>query len=527
MCDLLPHKMPPSSGVPRNMPYVELLVASPAGKPVFSFSHGYVPGVSTRYARDIAMGEAGSTRESFTRPLAQGLSLCAASVAFSAVAPDVRCIRSPAGVIFFASTHSLHVTAAAADPAFPTPVLASLARLSVAFLAAVLSANLMHTLQTRPSFDISPHLAPSTPHLNKLLSRALVHPLAYSSVAAPLLPCPTTPASRSALGAILTSAVMGSPSCVTHALLMTASPPFPRKVITVAAPSTHSLSPLDLLILSSLVPELQPDKTHDSSESEPVSMPHRVFLQSTAHSVPYVLSSAPVELRLQADDYEAFEAAVGGRAWRPEWDASGGDVVSVLVLAKASTSTYAQCAADDCVRTICASLSESRASRDLIVAMERPWLVRDIGGLREDSVLHDAVKGIIVFSASGDRMVATVGASDHELGMSFTRALGNSGWAADSAGAERMSRRGSNEVRRKKIWRAVDEAHGVRIIGFERRVLIAVDFAMPEADAERMFTDVVLPWEKRYHMSLCSEFDRVALPVRTMFGHLLAPFPES
>jgi hypothetical protein len=31
----------------------------------------------------------------------------------------------------------------------------------------------------------------------------------------------------------------------------------------------------------------------------------------------------------------------------------------------------------------------------------------------------------------------------------------------------------------------------------------------------------------RYRASLLSEFDRVALPARTMFGHLLAPFPGS
>jgi hypothetical protein len=500
----LPPAVPVCALPPRPMPFVEVLVATPAGKPVVHFTRGH------------ARGAPGAP---FARPAAQGRSLAAALVAFSAVAPDVRCVTTPAGVMFFASTHSLHVAAASADPAFPQPVLASLARLAVAFLAATLSANLVATLRDRPHFDVAPHLAPSLPHLCSLLSRALAHPLPYAALAPPALPCPTTPGSRSALCDLLRDAVATSPPAVSHALLVTASAPFPRKLITAAAPSSAPLTPLDVLVLTSMLPgEAGRPGVPDEGEAtkRPPPPPPRIFLQSTSHAVPYVLAAAPVELRLRSEDFEAFEAAVGGGAWRPEWGPSGGDVVWAVALAKASGGRPSAGAASACVAAIGLALGSSRASRDLIVAMERPWIVGDVPGLRSDAALLDAVKGIVVLSP--DRCAATVGACDGELGMALSHALSTSGWAPTASPTPAAA---------PDVWRVVDRGRGLQVFGYRRRVLVAVALSTPEKVARTMFTDSLMPWEVRYRASLLSEFDRVALPARTMFGHLLAPFPGS
>lgn len=493
--DLLP-AISASTPSPHPMPGVEVLVATPAGKPVAHYTHGQA------------------------RPLAQQLSLAAACAAYAAVAPDVRCVRTPAGVVFFAATHSLHVAAAAADPAFPEPVLAALARLAVAFLAAVLSANLVTTLRERPHVDVAPHLEPTLPHLYTLLDRALTHPLPYAALVPPSLPCPTAPGSRCALGQLLRQAVDDSSACVSHALLVTASAPFPRKLVTIAAPSAAPLTPLDLLVLTSMLPEENGDaRRRDGRGVEEgveggAALPPRLFLQSTSHSTPYTMVAERVELRLRSEDYEVFEAAVGSGEWRPEWGASGGDVVWAVALAKTGRSRHADRAALDCVVRVAGALDASRASRDLIVAMERPWTVRDLPTLRRDEPLQRAVRGIVVLSR--DRCAATLGACDHALGLAFAHALSASGWAAPAAEDAR---------RRTEVWRVVDRARGVQILGYRRRLLVAVDVQTSEKVATTMFVDSLMPWEARYRASLLSEFDRVPLPARTMFGHLLAPFP--
>lgn len=520
--DLAPVRAPHPA--PDPMPYVEVLVATPAGKPVLHYAHGLAPAPAPAHTP-------------FRRPPAEQRSLAAASVAYAAVASDVRCVRTASGAVYFAATHQLHVVVAAADRAFPEPVLAALARLSVGFLAAVLSANLMTTLHDRPHVDVAPHLAPMLPRLYTLLDRALTHPLPYAALVPPSLPCPTSPGSRSALGDLLRDAIGRAPACVSHALLVTASAPFPRKLVTIAAPSAAPLTPLDLLILMSLLPDEtdvrggstavsadtaakadeSSDATATSRDNSASSLPARVFLQSTAHSTPYTFIAERVELRLKSDDYEMFEAAVGGSGWRPEWGASGGDVVWAVALAKTSSSQHAASHGRACVARIATALDESRAARDLIVAMERPWTVRDVPQLRKDAALLRATRGIVVLSA--DRCAATVGACDHALGMAFALALSASGWAAirpEDRGVER---------RREDVWRVVDSARGVQIIGHRRQLLVAFDVETAEKVARTMFVDSLVPWEARYRASLLSEFDRVLLPARTMFGHLLAPFP--
>jgi hypothetical protein len=522
---------------PKPMPYVELLVASPAGKLVVHFCHGHVPGADVD--------------EKYNRSHPEVLSLCAASAAFADIAPDVRSIVTPGGVVFFASTHALHVTVAAADPTFPVPILASLARLAVAFLAACLSSNLVTTLVARPHFDLAPHFAPFRPHLDALLSRALAHPLPYASLFPLSLPCPIAPSSRGDIVDILRSALAHSPGLATHALLLTASPPFPRKLIAVASPSAAPLTPLDMLILSSLPPADTTSIATDTAVNSRSPLPSRIFLQSTAHAQPSVVSVSAVDLRLNPDDYDRFQTAVGGRDWRPEWGPGGGDVMWVIVVARfvvpsspsssvppvESGLVQSQKAAAICGAAIKASLDTSRATRDLIVAMERPWMVNDIPALAGDRERLAAVHGIVIMSR--DRMSVTIGASDHELGAAFTNALlsqrSNPGRRTGSKRAHVESnidhdddvegeRRRAGSIEDSGIWHVADRFRGFKIFGCGSVTMAALSLSTPHDSALALFTDYILPWTKRYRRSLVPEFDRAVLQPRTPLGDIFAPF---
>lgn len=490
-----------SSPHPPPCSFVELLIASPAGKPVAHFTHGH--------ARH-------DPSTPFTRAPAERAALAATAVAFAAVAPDVRTISTPEGAVYFASTHSLHVAVVSAEPSLPESVLASLARLAVAFLTAVLSANLVTTLRDRPGFDITSHLDPFMPHLHSLLSRALAHPFPYAALAPVSLPCPTSPTSRSALGELLGDAVQKSSRTVTHALLVTACAPYPRKIVAVAEPSAAQLTPLDLLVLTSMLPdETSPPSPRVSAPTTPSPpLPSRYFLQTNGHAVPYAISFLAVELRLRPDDYESFEAIVGtGNNWRPEWGASGGDVVWAVVLANASRrGAEAEAAATSCAKLAAAALKISRASRDLIIAMERPWFVSDVPALGVDTVMRQGVRGVVVLSQR--RCAATVGACEGVLGAALAFGLERSGWASLKATGSGNS-----------LWHVVDEVRGFRVVGMKRRILVLVERSVGLTAALDCFVQSILPWEERYRASLLSGCDRTLLPSRTMFGSFLAPFP--
>jgi hypothetical protein len=101
--------MAASVAFPRPMPLIELIVSTPAGKPIYHFSHGYLP---------MLAPESDRAPETFQRPRQDLLTLCAMAFAFAGVAPDVSHVRTQAGALFFASKHSLYVTVAAASSRF-------------------------------------------------------------------------------------------------------------------------------------------------------------------------------------------------------------------------------------------------------------------------------------------------------------------------------------------------------------------------------------------------------------------------
>lgn len=514
-------EMARSDSKPHAMPRVELLVATPAGKPAFHYTHGQCPRQVLEEQNDVT----------FERDPQHVLSLCATAVAFAAVAPQVHSVVTRGGVLFFASSHSLYITVSAANPRFPVPILAGLARLVVAFFATTFSARFAKALVMRPNFDLLPLITPVRDHLTKLIDRALAHPFLYFSVLVPSLPCPTMPSSRQGIASMLRTELLRASPAVTHAIVMTATPPFPRKLITVAAPSTAPLTPLDKVILASLPP--------DDFRQSKLNLPQRLYLQSSEYDKPSVLAILPVSLRLHADDYKMFETAVGGSSWRPEWGSSGGDVVWIMVIASMSTlaeQSQHVSLATDCAEAIERGLCASRAIRDIIVAMERPWVVSDIPRLAEQES-HKMVQAIVVMS--GDRIAATMGATEHKSGIIFTNALHASGWISRENVIEIPGHRNvfrhvaisgcsttSNTLgcTRQKVWRYAQD--GRQVYGLKSDVMVLFDGSLSRSRASFIFVDIILPWANRYHRSIFSEFDRVDLPPNTMFRNLFAPFPS-
>jgi hypothetical protein len=529
-------EMTASMSVPRDMPFVELVVSTPAGKPIHHFSHGHIP--------------ADGTVDAFRRPHQDVLSLCAMAVAFAGICPDVSHVRTPVGVMFFASTHCLHLAVAAADSEYSIPVLASLARLTVAFLAALFSTNLATTLSSRPNIDVSPYLDPYRFQLDNLLKKALAHPLPYATLSPASLPCPTSPTSRSSIVELLRSSIARASPLVSFGIIFTTSPPLPRKLVAIAAPFSHPLTSLDICFLTSIPHEkVSSDWSSSTSDSDPShfqAQMERIFLQCTGHSVPYVVSHDFVELRLQADDYEAFNAAVGGVNWRPEWTSGGGDVVSVLVCARAgllSDENESRAAAVACVQDIKKWLAEARGVRDVIVAMERPFVLSDIPATSV-SIKSNLLKALVVFSRN--RLAATIGGTDHVVGEAFADALLAPGDRPNTEyfhGVGEISSlsygSNSNLTRRRRkheqlssggvphpegVWCVIDYRHGLIILGFCKLVMAAYSLEADLVGIVRLFSTEIVPWAKKYERSLVSEFDRIAVPPRRILGNFLAPF---
>lgn len=570
-----------SASHPHDMPYVELLVATPAGKPVFHFQHGHIPDRFMRHAepeqkpepmpstfparllrgwsqslRSVTPSKRPRRRVSredsldstdepieFVRPPAQTLSLCAASVAFAAVAPDVQTITTRAGTIFLAATHSLHVSVASAEPTFPRAALASLARLTIAFLSASLSAGIVVTLSERPHFDLTPHMAPFRAPLSALLRHALAHPLPYACLTPTVLPSTIAQPLRAHMARGVRATLRRSDPLVSHALLLTASPPFPRRIILSAAPASAKLTELDLFVLSTLLPEDFKEVKAAANGIQDI-LPRRVFLQCTRHTQAYALHAVHCQLRLQAEDFEMFEAAVGGDKWRPEWNAHGGGSVWILVLARVPDRApeRARLAARECASSLARTLDTSRGVPDILVAMERPLDVCTVAAAAATADVTEArmrsvLLGVVVFSA--DRVVTTIGASDHELGYSIVRALYSEKRTAlptDSSTNDAdpqitatsipAATAPASNAKQAALWYVdlADARH--RVVGNAQFCIAVCRADKSLAEARALFLDALLPWALEQQNALLPESDRVTVPPRTLLGDFLAPFPS-
>lgn len=478
--------LPHMAAVPRpppDLPSIELIVATPAGKPLLHFS----------YACDNAAAHAPS------RPRQQLVSLSAACVAFQGATRDaVHSVASPAGVFVSMHVQSFHIVASSSDRSTPIHFLIALVRLAVASLNAVLSASFADVLLSRPNTDAGRILDEVDAFLQTVLLNAITYPVPYAFVSAATLPCPTAPRSRSRVTRILRDILAESPLTTTHALLFTASPPLPRLLIAAASTANHQLTPLDILLLTCFAP-------HDTDKQPPEVQ--RVFLQTYGFRRASYVSLRNVHLRLDPDDFDTFKSAVGGTSWRPEWGSAGGDVVWILVVSRGPRDV--RDAANTFLDTVENKLDRSTAVRDVMIAMERPWTLRD---LPETMRLSDvaAVRAMLLFDKS--RVAGALGSFTHHVGLAVIKAI------------FQPTEQRQAHSRDEDLYSTHCTRSNLIVVVWRRSIVVCIDDSMSRQRALAVCAHQIVPWLQKCLRSLLPQHERVTVPHPTPLAHLLSPF---
>lgn len=332
------------------------------------------------------------------------------------------------------------------------------------------------------------------------LDDALAHPLPYCL--APLsLPCPTGPSFRAGIVEALRQALVKWKSVVNYALLFTASPPYPRKLIATGAYANMQMSALDVNMLMSLVP---------SRCDESTCMLERVYLQSERFEKACGIVVRPVELRLQPEDFETFRTAVGGSSWRPEWNARGGGVVWVMALVKRGM----EAAGEQFLRCVEGKLDRKSMTRDLMVCMERPWTLADMQiELRE--WVRVGVRAIVFLGKR--RIIGTVGSFAYPEGLQIMRCLAE--WESKDMRVE------ARDVKRGTDWLVVEFAkdQGFAVL-WEGCFGVCFDHRVDIEEAKKAVRLDLVPWMKRFKESLLPEHEQATIPPRTPLAGILTPF---
>lgn len=225
-----------------------------------------------------------------------------------------------------------------------------------------------------------------------------------------------------------------------------------------------------------------------------------MFLHSAGFRVPYNTHARSVELRLDPDHYESFKNAVGGADWRPEWTSAGSDVVWIIAL-----STRRSDQPDKFLDFVERRLDRSRAARDVIISMEKPWIVDDIHGIAE---VKRYIKGVVLMHKH--RIVGTIGAFTHENGIALLRSLLKRSFALHERG---------------RRWKSVHSPEfRLQAVCFEEKYLLTMDDCVPLQKTIHVMETAIVPWLKKFTDYLLPEQDRVTVQPATPLSGFLAPF---
>lgn len=463
------HDLPEMSSTPLQpaTPPLELIICTRAGKPLAHYA--YPPSLTPRPFHSI-------------------LTLAALTVAFHAQ-NHISDITTASGRIVFALHKCFLVTAFSQDTHCPIDLLRALLRAALTAVYSTLSRAIISHLQTFPNADTSTLNPRVIPLLNALLLDVITHPLPHILQKPVTLPVPVS-ANPNPIAPMLRSALLKF-SSITHALVITASAPFPRCLVAVAAPANCQLTAPDILTLINL-PPLRADAKWQT--------PTTLFLHSVGFRVAYNTYARSVELRLDPDHYESFKNAVGGADWRPEWTSAGSDIVWILAL-----STQRSDQPEQFLDFVERRLDRSRAARDVIISMEKPWIVDNIHGVAD---VRRYIKGVVLIH--NHRIVGTLGAFTHENGIAMLRNV----LKRKLASHERAAR-----------WKAVHSAQlGLQAVCFEERYLMTVSDCVPLQKIIHVMESAVVPWLKKFTEYLLPEQDRVTVQPATPLSGFLAPF---
>lgn len=409
--------------------------------------------------------------------------------------------RSANSLTLFLRIGAIHAVVSAQDPQIPVSYLRALVRIALHAVYMTLSSAFGDFLSKRANADVAEEFIDPTHLLAQCaLNDALAHPLPYCLAPLPLH-CPTGPSFRAGVIEILRQALVRWKEAVKYALVFTASPPYPRKLIATGGHANKRMSPMDVNMLMSLVP---------GSRNERMGTLERVYLQSERFEKACSIVARPVELRLQPEDFETFRTAVGGTTWRPEWNTAGGDVVWVMALVKRGAETVGEQFLD----LVEEQLDRQIVTRDLMVCMERPWTLADMHVAMKETV-REGVRAIVFIG--GRRITGTVGSFAYREGLQVMRCLGE--WETKDMKVE------AGDVERGRDWLVIKfERDRGFVVLWKGRFAACFDGRVDVEEAKRAVGSQLVPWMKRFKSSLLPEHEHAYIPPQTPLAGILAPF---
>lgn len=463
------HPSLPSIPTRPQHPDIELLISTPAGKPLFHFAYNATNRHCPCYTSSFQS----------SRPASAISSLCATLSAFQAATNNtVSIIKSTHNTLLTHVHDALHVALLARHDPAPIQFLQALMRIAITTVYSTLSASLSEHLRDHPTSR------PSFKHvdsvLNTVLLDALSYPMSYVLQRPIALPSHANPPTRLPLSLLLRQIITHHPN-ISHALLYTSGPPLPVRLVASCAPANKQLSPLDLLLLSSLPDPCQP----------PLSSSFRFFPHATMFCTGATAFSKMIQLRLHPDHHDTFKRAVGGRFWRPEWSHSPPHTLRVVVLYEGSATQF--------VHDLEIALDRSFATTQLLIDTELPLFLNHFGIL--------GFRGLVTIH--GDSCIGgTVTAFSYQVSMACFTAI----------------RKVNASQSDQNILTTLCPAWKLRIVTWKRVLLICFDSYVSEEDAIVAARKVFIPWFDRYKHTIVPDGDRTVIQPRTPLAGLMAPF---
>lgn len=484
----LDHPQMESSPRRPSHPDFELFIASPAGKPLYYFAY------------DDTHHEHPCYDQSATpRPQASITSLSATLTAFQeATFNRVSVINTDLTTYLTFVHNALHVVLVSRQRPAPILFLQAILRLAVVGANFCLSASLGDYLRSRP--NARPSFTPVERILNSALLDAIAHPLPYSLLKPVVLSASTTPSNRNQLGQLISDVLLNHTD-VSHAIMFTAGPPFPSRLIISCSPVLTELSPLDLLLLSSL-----PSPDSIGSNPDPV----KVYPQAWNFRKGVHVVSRFIQLRLHSDHYETFKRAVGGQMWRPEWTQHPPHTVRLVTLSSSVSSAI------ECLDDVEQVLDRASAITSLLISMERPLCVQPFGihGVRDVIVIKDE-----------KRLAGSLGSFCYTAGISTLITLQNARTVSSSLTGTSKPK-DLAVLKDKRAFLTRFSKWGLRVILWDSRFVILFDLATADDDEEavRVCRDIIIPQLDRFVSFIVPVEERTVVHRKTLLAGFLAPF---
>lgn len=450
-------------------PDVELLIATPAGKPLYYFAY---KGKNRCYPCHT------STCQAY-RPDPAISSLCATLSAFQAATNNtVSIIKSARNTLLTHVHDALHIALLARHDPAPMQFLQGLMRIAIAAMYATLSASVSKHLRKHPASR--PLLKDVDLFLNAVLLDAITYPQSYVWQRPIALPSRMNTSTRLPLSQLLRRTISYHPN-VTHALLFTTGPPLPVRLVASCGPVNNELSPLDVLLLASLPTPCEP-----SAQSS-----FRFFPHSSMFHTGVTAFSKMLQLRLHPDHHDTFKHAVGGQFWRPEWTHSPPHTLRVVALCQGDCTKF--------VNSLEIALDRSLATTHLLIDMELPLFLNHFGvsGFRALVTIHNT-----------NCIGGTVSAFSYQVSMACLTAMRKS---ADPESAQSLV------VTLCSAWR-------LRVVTWKRVLMLAFDDCVSEDDAIVAARDLFIPWFERFKHIIIPRGERIGIQPRTPLAGLIAPF---